>query len=246
MTDAFTDHHQTHPDSARRRVRDSQRPLSVARRHFAPYPRLYAYRFDLPPGPLYGLEAHREARALVGQTFPSGPARWKLEGMPGERRHVHVISPLPPRAVPDAGHAQPVYDLPGLLAYLAKPADPRLCAPGPLRAYSPDAATRRANRDAAHLDYGDARRAALASGRRRLSPLSGWVNTRPASPRLVPVVLVLAVLRFLLAGSLMDPQNRAPLPGVHPAPHRPLPGRPVRPWCYSLPPPRTQAQARQA
>ena len=242
-----TDYHQRHPDTQRRRVRDAVSVLEVARRHFAPYPRLYTYRLDLPPGPLYGLEAHREARALVNQTLSGAVGHWKLEGIPGKRRHVHITTPLPSCAVPDALYAASVWCLPGHLAYLAKPADPRLSRAGPLTPWSLDPYHRaRAHRDALE-EYAAARRDALEVGRRRLSPLSGWVGTPRATPRPLPVALVLAVVRFLLAHALTGPQNRPARPLPCPAPALPRlevsnPGE--RPLHPPFPPPRTQVQAR--
>lgn len=242
-----TDYHQHHRDTHRRRSRDAVSVMTVARRHFSLYPRLYAYRLDLPPGPLYGPQAHGEARALVNQTLSSAVGHWKLEGIPGGRRHVHITTPLPPRAVPAALHAASVWHLPGWLAYLAKPADPRLCRPGPLTPYSPDPYSRaRAYRDALE-EYATARRDALEVGRRRLSPLSGWVGTRRAIRPRASLLVVLAVARYVVALALSTPQDRAPLPSPCPAlPLAPLEAlqhreRPLRP---PLPPPRIQAQAR--
>lgn len=243
-----TDHYQNHPDTQRRRVRDSVRPLAVAERHFKPYKRLYAYRFDLPGYDLYTQGASREASALVGQTFPVAPAHWKLERGDCGGRHIHVTSPLPPRAVPGAQHAASVYDLAGWIAYLSKPSDSRLCRPGPLKPWTLDTHSRWERSDAAHLEYGDARRAALAAGRRRLSPMSGWVNTRSTRSTALSPRLLLAVWRFLLAVALSTPKNCRPLPGVHSRSARPpasLFKRPQSHFPRPLPPPRiTQVQAR--
>jgi hypothetical protein len=210
-------------DTDRQRNRQASRPLSVALRVFAGFPRLYKYRLDLPPGPLYGLDAHQEARALVNRTVGSAPAYWKLEGVPGERRHIHLTTPLPPVAVPAALHAASVYDLRGALAYDSKPGDPRLCLASCLTPWTPDPYTRSRNYRAALDEYGEARRVALTQGKRRLSPLSGWVNapasrSTPASP-----VLVFQIARYLLAWTLAAAQNGDTLPGVHPIPSRPLP-----------------------
>jgi hypothetical protein len=236
-------YHQRHPDSTRRRVRDAAPVVITAARHFAPFPRLHAYRLELPGGELHSSDTSRAARSLVAARFPSGPAAWKVERGESGGLHVHVTSPLPPVAVHDHQHAAPVWSLPGWLAYLAKPADSRLCRPGRLSPWSSDSATRARNYRAALEEYGTARRAALSQGRRRLSPLSGWVGTRRVRRHQPSPVLVLAALRFLLAGLLTVPPC-GPLPAPHPRRCRPLPGVPERPWRYSLPPPRTQVQAR--
>jgi len=137
-------------DTNRQRLRQASRPLSAAMRHLAPYPRLHLYRVDMPPGlTLYAPDTSSTARALVGQTVPGPPARWKMERGWGGNLHLHIISPLPPLAVPGAAHHAPVYDLRGLLAYLSKPAPAELCAPGRLTPWTPDPYTRaRAYRDA--------------------------------------------------------------------------------------------------
>jgi hypothetical protein len=236
----------TRLDTARQRNRQATRPLSVAVRVFAGFPRLYTYRLDLPPGPLYGLDAYREARTLVNQTVGSAPAYMKLEGIPGQRRHVHIVTPLPPVAVPAALHAAPVHDLRGWLAYLSKPADPRLCLSSCLTPWTPDPYTRRRNYLAALDEYGEARREALAQGKRRLSPLSGWVNAPTARSTPTPSLRVLQVARFLLAWTLAADQNSDTLPGVRPTTSRPPPGRPValqRPIQTHPPPCIGQAQA---
>lgn len=238
----------TRRDTHRQRLRQASRPLSASVRHLAPYPRLHLYRLDMPPGlPLYAPDTSSTARALVGQTFPTGPAYWKLERGWGGNLHLHIISPLPPLAVPGAAHHAPVYDLRGLLAYLSKPSPAELCAPGRLTPWTPDPYTRaRAYRDALD-EYAAARRDALVVGRRRLSPLSGWVGTRRNRPPAPPLLLVLDVLRFMLAATLTDPANSGPGPEPRPTPGRPLPGPYERPWGHVLahPPPRIgQVQAR--
>lgn len=247
MTTPARNYHQTHADSTRRRVRDAVRVVPVAVRHFSPYPRLYAYRLDLPPGPLYGLDAHREARALVGQTVGTTPAHWKLERGETGGRHLHLTTPLPPRAVTAAGHAARVHDLPGWLAYLSKPADARLCRPGRLTPWTLDPATRARNYRAALDEYCAARRDALACGRRRLSPLSGWLNS-PSAHRALPAHLLPALVmlaRLSLLACLPVPE-RVTLPAparTRPArktPRRTPARRALRP---PLPPPRTQGQA---
>lgn len=235
-------------DSNWTRIREAQRLISVAARHFAPYPRLYFYRLDMLPGlPLYSSATTRAARHLVLSTFQPSPAFWKLERGECGNLHLHVISPLPPIAVKGWATCGTVYDLPGLLAYLSKPADARLCRPGKLTAWTPDPYTRARNRYRAEDELGEARRLKRAAGGRRLSPLSGWVNTRrdrPASPSLL---LVLDVLRLLWVMSQEAPLKVAPLPAPPSTAQRPLPGLPVRPWGHisTHPPPRIgQVQAR--
>ena len=235
----------TRKDTPRQRNRQASRPLLAALWHFAGFPRLYAYRLDLPPGPLYGLDAYREARDLARQTCQTAPCHWKLEGIPGERRHVHITTPLPPIAVPAALHAASVYDLRGWLAYLSKPADPRLCLASRYTAWTPDPYSRAHQFRAALDEYGEARREALTHGKRRLSPLSGWENMRPrhTPPHPLPV---LQTALYLLAWMVAAAQNGDTLPAPHSHPERPLPGCPVSLWGHVLahPPPRSiQAQA---
>lgn len=229
----------TRRDTNRQRIRQALRPLSVAVRRLALYPRLHLYRVNVPDGPLYAAETVSAARALVNQTF-SGPAYWKLERGECGGLHLHVVSPLPPVAVPGAAHHVPVHDLGGLLAYLSKPADARLCRPGRLSPWSMNPYARaQAYRDGLD-DYAQARRDALSQGRRRLPALSGWTgpNPRAAPP---PVLLVLACLRLRLLGVMPPAPERAG--------HARRAERAVRAsWCGVIsthPPPRIgQAQAR--
>lgn len=235
----------TRPDSTRQRHRQALRPLSAAVRHFAPYPRLYLYRLDMPPGlPLYGPDTSRMARALVNQTFPTAPAYWKLERGECGNLHLHVISPLPPVAVPGAAHHAPVHDLPGLMAYLSKPADARLCRPGKLTPWTPDQYARARNYRAALDEYAAARRAALVVGRLRLSPCSGWVNVQRYKPRPLSPLLVVSLARLLVSLVLVGFLTPA-LPAPRSAARKPRSVRLVRSVARPRPPPRIgQEQAR--
>jgi hypothetical protein len=132
-----------------------------------------------------------------------------------------------------------VHDLAGWMAYLAKPADGRLCRPGPLTPWTPDPYARARNYRAALDEYAAARCAALAQGKRRLSPLSGWVNTRSKRTQPHPL-LVLRIACYLLGLVFLISRNPAPLPGLPSISERPLPRLPVRPQRHiqAHPPPR--------
>ncbi len=215
-------------DTNRRRDADAARVRRAAGERFAAFPRLYFYTLplNLPEGtPLHSEVASSAARAVAESVFGSAPARWKLERGRGGSLHVHAVSPLPPVAVHAFDHVILVYDLRGLLAYLAKPADARRCRlrPSP---WSPDSATRA--RD--HRDALDERARLLRdrqrAGKTRLSPVTGWSGVRPCAdpaPTLrarVAVALVAAACAYLLAAVRADARRPAPTP--YRAPPRPF------------------------
>lgn len=233
-------------DTTRQRNRDAQRPLRRMKRVFDGWSRLWWFRVDLglPDSMLHTPEASRVARETVARMFAPLPACYVLHGreVGVSGLHVHVLSPLHPLAVSGFQHVQPVQErrggIAGVARYHAAPCDPRLREADPFKAYTPDSYTRRLNADAALLDYGNARRAALACGRHRLSPKRGWVNLpRPAplSPR-----LVLLVAAFLLSLALLAVCESAPSVLPLGAPRRPIPARPVRRVTHPRPPPRTR------
>lgn len=225
------------------RIKECQRPLGVALRAFHAFPRLYSYCLEMPDLPLYSPEASRAARDLVRAMFPGVPAYWKLELGEGGRLHLHVIASLPPMAVPGAMSSSSVYDLAALMAYLSKPADARLCRPGRLKPWTPDPSTRARNRYRAEDERGEWKGRMQAIGRKRFSPLSGWVNL----PRLAPLSPWVALLSraFLLSLLLMGAGEIVPRPAPKVISRRPIPGRPgvvkrvLRP---ARPPPRTRVQ----
>lgn len=184
---------------------------------FAGFQRLHFYTLPLhlPAGtPLHSVTASQAARLIAETVFGSTPARWKLERGRGGSLHLHAVSPLPPVAVAQFDDARPVYDLRGLLAYLAKPADARLCRER-LTIYSPDSATRAQQHRAALEEQARARAARFAVGLRRLPAVTGWTGTRPASPS--PLLTACCALAFAL---LTLCALLTPAPALTPAPRR--------------------------
>lgn len=170
--------HQITRDSQRRRWADAARPYRAAVERFQGFGRLWFYTFRLPVPEgtaLHSEAASQCARALVAQVFGSVPARWKLERGHGGELHVHVVAPLPPCAVFEFEDARPVWNLRGLLAYLAKPGDARLCR-GRLQPWTPDTGTRSREMCRALDEQGAARRERLERGKRTLPPLTGWTG----------------------------------------------------------------------
>lgn len=242
-----------HRDTGRRRWADAHRPFVAALSRFQGFPRLYFYTLALPlPAAvgLYSTEASRAARMVSASVFGAAPARWKLERGRGGALHLHAVSPLPPRAILDALDVRPVHDLRGLLVYLAKPADSRLCAAS--RSWV-DPATHAREMRAAVDERAAARKHRLAGGRRHLPAVTGWTGTGTNPRHLHPGARVCLTLRlhalciaFLSAlhGAWECSPQRHPL-RFSCGPSRPLPA-PARPPRYTLPPPDRppQAQAR--
>jgi hypothetical protein len=238
----------TRPDSTRQRDRQATRPAGVAARRWAGLGRIHHYVLALPAGPLWDVE---KTQGDTERVSPHPHTYWKKERGECGGLHLHILSPLPPIAVassPSLVYCGPLDDkrggVRGMMAYLSKPPPAELCRPGPLSPWALDSYARAKRYRAALEEYQAARVAALGEGRRRLRPMSGWVGrTRRRAPVASPV-LVLAVLRFLLLLSLPIPAGRPVLSAPVLARCRPIPGRRTRPWCYTLPPPRGQAQAR--
>lgn len=171
-------------DTGRRRDADAARVRAVAADRFTGFQRLHFYTLPLhlPEGtPLHSREASRAARMVAETVFGSLPARWKLERGRGGGLHLHAVAPLPPVAVAQYADARPVWNLRGLLAYLGKPADARLCRPR-LTPDLPDSATRARQFRAALDEQAQARAARHAQGHSRLPAVSGWTGRRPARP----------------------------------------------------------------
>lgn len=170
-----------HRDNGRRRWADAARPWRTARQHWGGR-RLYFHTFKLPLPAWVGLydpRAARAARAMVAHAFPGQRSRWKLERSEGGALHVHAAVPCPVPAVPlDSWHVASVYALRRLLAYMAKPADARMCR-ARLAPWSPSYAARRAAYFAALNERGAAIAARRAVGKSRLAPLCGWVGPIP-------------------------------------------------------------------
>jgi hypothetical protein len=238
-------------DTTRQRHRQAARPYAVAVRRWAGLGRIHHYVLALPPGPLWD---RADMEAMVSQISAHPHTYWKLERGVHDGLHVHILSPFPSVAItarPDLAYCGPLTEEKGgrrgMLAYLSKPPPAELCRPGRLHSRSLDSYTRAQMYRAALHEYAAARLAALGEGRRRLRPMSGWVGrTRRQTRAQSSSFLVLAVVFYLLTLALLAAQNRVPLPGVHPTPSRPLPGRPMRLLAYSRihPPPRSiQAQA---
>lgn len=217
-------------DSTRRRNADAVRPYRAALERFGEGRRLWFYTvpLHLPPGTaLHSEEASRAARLVVETLCGSAPARWKLERGRGGALHLHIVTPLPPVAVVGFEHVCPVYDLRGLLDYLAKPPDARLCRPGRLTPWSPNVMTRRREMFTALDEQAAARRDRLARGKRTLPPVQGWTGTVMKSGRCdAPAVFllacrlhVLALAALLAAGALVSAD---PIPTPRPA-HRERP-----------------------
>ena len=200
----------------------------ASRRWFAGFPRQYHYvfRLHLPAGThLHSDEASQAARAVSASIFGSTPARWKLEEGEGGGPHLHAVSPLPPVAVFEFEHAGPVWNLRGLLDYLAKPASAALCRLR-LTPWTPDAMTRRRAAHIALEGQAAARRDRLARGKRRLPPVMGWTGrVMNLGPRDVFRCALLLALQSLALAALLGATASAV---TEPSP-TPTPGRRERP-----------------
>lgn len=191
---------------------------------------------------------------MVGQISPHGDTYWKKERGECGGLHLHILSPLPPVAVPvraDLHYCGPLSDekggVRGMFAYLSKPPPAELCRPGRLTAWTRDPYTRARRHRAALDEYAAARRAALVDGRQRLRPMSGWTSQTRIHTRPLPPLLVLALLRMCVLALLAAPIESGPLSVPLSTAPRPLPVAPVRSWRHvpTHPPPRIgQAQAR--
>lgn len=243
----------TRPDTTRQRNRQATRPALVAARRWARLGRVHHYVLALPAGPLWDVAGLRD---LVSQTTPHPDTYWKKERGECGGLHVHILAPLPPLALPTLPtltYCGPLDEarggVRGMLAYLSKPAPAEMCRPKPHSPLALDTYARHRAYCAALDEWGEARRAALADGRRRLRPMSGWVGRGRILPELPHPLLVLALLRLmvsaLVAALLADQKDRGSVrhratrrPPLHgPAVRRERPHRPP------LPPPRIQGQA---
>lgn len=197
----------------------------------------------MPPESLYTLECSRAARATVLALFGSAVTFWDVERGEGGKLHIHVVSSLPPVAVPDALHVKLLTEekggLRGELAYLSKPSDARLCEASRWTPWTPTAEERARRYRLALDDRATALKARLAQGKTRLAPMSGWTGRR-ADPKsaavgmrleLAACAAVVAALAFLFVvaasvGALKAGRERRP--GTSPARIYAAPSRPAQ------------------
>lgn len=220
-------------DSGRRRWADAHRPNQTASKRFAGYGRIYAYTVPLlldAKTPLHSELASQAARAVCSTLFGDTPAHWKLEDGETVGLHLHVTTPTPPRCVnPDAyTHVQVVTTPRKWFAYLAKPADARLCRPTPYQWATTTKDERRARLNEGLQERAAARAARIANGYARLPTVSGWTGRAPSQPSpllrlqitnglLLLALLVTNAVLGLLAPERHDERRRAPTR------HKPLP-----------------------
>lgn len=200
-------------DSGRRRDANAARARAVAAVRFAGLGRLHFYTFPLylPEGTsVYGVEASRAARAVAETVFGSTPARWKLEQGDGGGLHVHAVAPVPPVAVVGFDDARPVYDLRGLLAYLAKPSAAPLCRQR-LTPWTPDAYTRAQRYRDALQEQCEARAQRRAQGFDRLPPCTGWTGRRASNVDHLLSVRCLLAFAALLCAALQPAPKLSPV-----------------------------------